>query len=335
MVLVSHFGLSLHYPHLLWALANCYGKVGLRVFYVLSGFLITHLLLRERGRSGSISLKNFYIRRAYRILPAAYLYMIVVATLFYKELRAKDIALAFTYLSSYSTYIPHNLSHLWSLSVEEQFYLVWPAVMAAAASRERRIAIGVAIAAPIARFVLMTGGWGNGLLFPVTTSIDALAMGCLLALLQMRLEKWRGLFAHRHFWIVWLFTGVIPLLDLTRHGRLYQVAGLPLLHAGIALCMQNAIIMGYRVLNTSVSMWIGSISYSLYLWHRLFDDSSSQSWYTLFPANVVLMVGAAVASYYLVERPMLNLRAQRVVQLSSSEADQSGKIGIPSALPET
>src|SRR5215471_5068557 len=141
MVLMSHFGLSLHYPHNLWALANCYGKVGLRIFYVLSGFLITHLLLRERDKAGRISLKNFYLRRAYRILPAAYLYMIVVTALFHADFQAKDIVLAFTYLSSYSTYIPHSLSHLWSLSVEEQFYVVWPAAMAAAAIRERKVAI--------------------------------------------------------------------------------------------------------------------------------------------------------------------------------------------------
>ena len=334
MVLMSHFGLSLHYPHNLWALANCYGKVGLRIFYVLSGFLITHLLLRERDKAGRISLKNFYLRRAYRILPAAYLYMIVVTALFHADFQVKDIVLAFTYLSSYSTYIPHNLSHLWSLSVEEQFYLLWPAVMAAAAVRERKVAIAVAIAAPIVRLILLTGGWGNGPLFPVATSIDALAMGCLLALVQVRLERWRALFAHRHFWIVWIMTGLIPLLDLTRHGRTYQVAGVPLLHLGIALCMQNAIVRRYRVLNASVPVWIGSISYSLYLWHRPFDDPSSQAWYTLFPANLILMLGASVVSYYVVERPILNLRARRTLQ-SSPSAGELTEIAVPSALPET
>lgn len=77
MVLVSHLGLSLHYLHYVRVLANCYGKVGLRVCYVLAGFLITQVLLRERTTRGSISVKSFYTRRAYRILPAAYVYMSV------------------------------------------------------------------------------------------------------------------------------------------------------------------------------------------------------------------------------------------------------------------
>lgn len=335
MVLVSHFGVSLHYPYYLWAVANCYGKVGLRIFYVLSGFLITHLLLRERDKTGGISLKNFYIRRAYRILPAAYLYMIVITVLFHTDFRAKDIVLAFTYLSSYSTYIPHNLSHLWSLSVEEQFYLIWPMVMAIAAVYERKVAIGVVIAAPIVRLVLITAGWNDGPLFPVATSIDALAVGCLLALAQTRLEKWRAPFTHRHFWIVWVLTALIPSIDLARHGRIYQTFGVPLLHIGIALCIQNAIVMGYRWLNASIPVWIGTISYSLYLWHRPFDEQSSRSWYALFPVNVALMVGVAVASYYLVERPMLNLRARRALQLSSPDVSRAPDIRVPSVVSET
>lgn len=205
--------------------------------------------------------------------------------------------------------------------------------MAGVAIRERRVAIGVIIAAPIVRLTLMTGGWGDGPLFPVATSIDAVAMGCLLALVQRELEGWRALFAHRHFWAILTFTGLIPLLDLTRHGRLYQVIGVPLLHTGIALCIQNAMIMRYRALNAPVSVWIGTLSYSLYLWHRPFDESSSHSWYTLFPANIVLMLGAAVGSYYLVERPMLNLRARWTVARSSPDVSQLRDIAVPPALP--
>lgn len=333
LVLVSHFGLSLHYPHYLWAIANCYGKVGLRIFYVLSGFLITQLLLRERDKTGAISLKNFYVRRAYRILPAAYLYMIVVMLIFHGDFRTRDIVFAFTYLSTYSAYIPRKFSHLWSLSVEEQFYLVWPAVMAIAAVRARSLAIAVVLLAPVVRLVLITGGWSNGPLFPMATSIDALAMGCLLALAQQKLNERKEFFTHRHFWIVWLFTASIPLLELAGHGRIYQTAALPLLHAGIALCMQNAIFVGYRALNASVSVWIGTISYSLYLWHRPFDDPAPHLWYAAFPANLFLMLGVATASYYLVEQPMLKLRDRRSLKPSGPDRRQ-GKIAV-SVLPET
>jgi peptidoglycan/LPS O-acetylase OafA/YrhL len=315
MVLVSHFGLSLHYPHHLWAIANCYGKVGLRIFYVLSGFLITHLLLCEREETGAISLRQFYMRRAYRILPAAYLYMILISVIFRSSLSAKDILMAFTYMSSYQTYIPHPLSHLWSLSVEEQFYLFWPAVMAVSVISERKVAIGVTLLAPIVRFILIRGGWNNGPLYPMATSVDALATGCLLALFQPELAKRWGMLASRRFWIVGLLTSLIPLLDLAGHARIYQCAGVPLLNVGIALCMQNAMAMRYRVLNASVPLWIGTISYSLYLWHRPFDDPSVHSWYTAFPANLLCTLVAAIASYYLVEQPVLKLRARRVPHL--------------------
>lgn len=333
LVLASHFGPSLHYSHDLWAVANCYGKVGLRIFYVLSGFLITHLLMRERDRTGAISVKAFYVRRAYRILPAAYLYMVLIIVIFHAGFQFKDIAFAFTYLSAYSTYIPHKLSHLWSLSVEEQFYLLWPAVMATAVIRERRVAVGVILLAPLVRLLLISGGWSNGPLFPLATSVDALAMGCLLALTQDTLSKWSKLFTHRRFWVIWLLTALLPLIDLAGHGRIYQVAIVPVLHVGIALCMQNAIVIRHRVLNSAISIWIGTISYSLYLWHRPFDEASSHSWYAAFPANFLLMLGAALASYYFVEQPMLKLRDWRLRKVS--RFDNSTRISTASAMAET
>lgn len=334
LVLASHFGQSLHYPHYFWAIANCYGKVGLRIFYVLSGFLITHLLMRERERSGTINLRNFYRRRAYRILPAAYVYMIVITAISHAEFRIRDIAFAFTYLSAYSTYIPHNLSHLWSLSAEEQFYLLWPAVMASAVLREHRVAIGVAVLAPVARLVLITAGWSNGPLFPMATSVDALAAGCLLALSQETLGKWQSFITHRRFWVVWLLTALLPLAELSRHGRIYQVLVLPVLHTGIALCLQNAMSVRYRALDAPFPVWVGTISYSLYLWHRPFDDASSHSWCMFFPADLILMVGAALASYYLVEQPMLKLRDRRPTKLFRQGVSHREEIVTTPVMPE-
>lgn len=275
------------------------------------------------------------MRRAYRILPAAYLYMIIITIMCHADFRTRDVAFAFTYLSAYSTYIPHNLSHLWSLSVEEQFYLLWPAVMAVAALRERWVAVGVALVAPVVRLVLITAGWNNGPLFPMATSVDALAVGCLLALTQDILEKWRARFTHSCFWLVWVLTALLPLVELAGHGRIYQTVVLPLLHVGIALCIQNAILMRYRVLNASAPVWIGNISYSLYLWHRPFDEPSGHSWYATFPANLILMFGAAVSSYYFVEQPMLKLRDRWLPKVFRSDVNHPVEIGAASVLPET
>jgi peptidoglycan/LPS O-acetylase OafA/YrhL len=314
LVLFSHFGESWHLPYSVWYVANDYGKVGLRIFYVISGFLITTLLLKEGERTGNLSLKKFYIRRAYRILPAAYIFMIAATLLFHSQLSVKDIVIAFTYLSAYSTYIPLVLSHLWSLSVEEQFYLLWPTIMMFGTAAGKRAALAVVVICPVLRFVLLMAGLGNGALYPVVTSADAIATGCLLALFQPELRHLRSFFTSRRFWIIWVLTAAVALLDLTRHGRIYQCAGLPLLHLGIALCVQSAMLMAPRILNATIPVWVGTISYSLYLWHRPFADGARPLWYTTFPTNLILAVATAVVSYYAIERPILRLRERRMSQ---------------------
>src|SRR5262249_451846 len=113
LVLLGHLagtqGFPIHAPHLLAR----YADAAVRVFFVISGFLITTLLIREREKTGTISLKKFYWRRAVRIFPAAYFYMIVVSIAFHATLAWKDIAVAFTYMTSYSLLRPWVLGHLW------------------------------------------------------------------------------------------------------------------------------------------------------------------------------------------------------------------------------
>src|ERR1700722_13578240 len=106
----------------LWVYAN----FGVQIFFVISGYLITTLLLREHDRTGSISLADFYRRRAYRILPAAYAFILTIFVLQWKTLTKWDVSSSLLYLLNYDSGRPWNLGHLWSLSVEEQFYLLWP-----------------------------------------------------------------------------------------------------------------------------------------------------------------------------------------------------------------
>jgi peptidoglycan/LPS O-acetylase OafA/YrhL len=299
-VLLSHFSYSWHF--LPW-----YANTGVRVFFVISGFLITTLLLHEREETGTIKLKQFYLRRAYRIVPAAYVYMIVMSALFYAGLSSKDIVVAFAYLSSYFRQ-PGIFSHLWSLSVEEQFYLVWPAVMAVSTASARRVALCVIAIDPILRLLLLSTGLSQGVnsLFP--TVADSIATGCLLALLQPELQQYRSFFTGRWFGVIWALTFAIPLVPYLPHtGRLYEFAGLPMLHIGIALCIQNAMLVRYRILNAAIPVWIGTVSYSLYLWHVPFAVPR-HVWYTRFPMNITLAFLAAALSYYLVERPVLRFR---------------------------
>jgi len=148
MVLVGHAG---------WPRVNHAHELGVELFFVLSGVLITSLLLQERQRSGTVSMPRFYARRARRLLPALYLLLAVltVATLLgIDRLRATDVGIitGFTYTSNIATALgwhTGNLNHLWSLAVEEHFYLCWPLVLSFASGRGpvrvRRIGLAITV----------------------------------------------------------------------------------------------------------------------------------------------------------------------------------------------
>ena len=154
-----------------------YAHLGVQVFFVISGFLITTLLLREHKSTGRIDLYAFYRRRMFRIFPAAFFYITVMAIV----ARPGYLWWAYTYLMCYAgDGRPWLLGHLWSLSVEEQFYMVWPLALITWFSRRATVAIAVFLLAPVARLVF----WQFGMhsideYFPAVA--DSLAAGCLMA----------------------------------------------------------------------------------------------------------------------------------------------------------
>src|SRR6185437_11902421 len=125
MVIISHVLLGTVYKNYVE------GAVGVGTFFVISGFLITTLLLKEKIKNGKISLKKFYIRRALRILPVAYLYLIVLKLLtFFLKFKVSTIGLlgAAFYVMNFSTY-EWPYYHFWTLSIEEQFYIIFPIIL--------------------------------------------------------------------------------------------------------------------------------------------------------------------------------------------------------------
>jgi len=123
LVVMCHLA---NWKHISLPFPTIYGSLGVRIFFVLSGFLITKLLLREHERTETISLRDFYIRRAYRIFPAAAVYLLVITIIYWHQLRWYSIAASALYVMNMQSYPPWMLGHLWSLSIEEQFYLLWP-----------------------------------------------------------------------------------------------------------------------------------------------------------------------------------------------------------------
>lgn len=289
---------------------EAYGGFGVRIFFVISGYLITTLLLKEHERTGRISLKDFYVRRAYRILPAAYGFMLVVIVFEWHALSWRDMLAALTYFSNYYHGGNWTLGHLWSLSVEEQFYLLWPAFLGILFRRRLWLVAGLLLAAPPLRVLFWTL-WGHrGLEHPFPVVMDALAAGCALAMLEPQLRRRDAWLRSRWFLLIPVLTVLLPLLQV-HHNRIYQVAGLSVIHVGIALFIVRAVHMQSRVLNWAPMVWLGTLSYSFYLWQQPFLNRASNAWWTAFPQNLLLALACAVGSYYGVEKPFLELRERR------------------------
>ena len=138
--------------------------IGVRVFFVLSGFLITSLLVAERGRCGRISLREFYVRRLLRIFPAFYGYLLLVTVLAAVGVVAldhRDLAFAATYSMNFHGHRGWVVGQTWSLAVEEQFYLLWPAALALCCTRRaRQVVLAAIIVGPLARLGVWYCGGG-------------------------------------------------------------------------------------------------------------------------------------------------------------------------------
>jgi len=300
LVMLSHL---VKWKHVSAAPLQAYGQLGVHVFFVLSGFLITKLLLEERDRSSTISLRNFYLRRALRIFPAAYFFLAVVIGIYWREMHWTHIAAAVLYVSNMDVSRPWMFGHLWSLGIEEQFYLLWPFALKKWYSKRTAILLGAFLLTPVFRALLYAmkdgGTWSNSL----PASADKLAIGCLLAIFAERLPRIPAYLALLMTAIAVLF----PWYAANSAGRtLFMLFVLqPLVHVSIAGVVLHVVQVPYRALNWQPVAWLGKVSYSLYLWQELFCSNPS------LPYGYILMLPAlacACVSYYFIERPALRLR---------------------------
>lgn len=338
MVLYGHLNGTRNYPTGAFGAGGRWlgdlGHLGVLVFFVISGFLITTLLVGEREKTGTISLKEFYLRRVLRIFPAFYVFILalLLATgMGWIQLGARDFLFATTYTVNYYPNHPWQIGHLWSLSIEEQFYLLWP--LALLVLRERRaliLAIAAIFAAPLLRTAIreyifhvnphtVLGGMS---IFPAM--FDYIATGCALALLRPWLltQAWYlRLTANR-----WLLLA-IPLIFLINRFQEYTLAmlvGSPILNVCVAVliesCTRHERTLAGRFLNWKPVAFLGVLSYSLYLWQQPFLNRHSDAWVNAFPQNLVLAFGAALLSYFVVERAFLGLR-KRLRQADAAAPD--------------
>jgi peptidoglycan/LPS O-acetylase OafA/YrhL len=295
-----------------------YAQLGVVVFFVISGYLITRLMVLEHAKTGRVSLKLFYERRMVRLFPAAYAYIACVCILCLAgivHLRATDIWHAVTYTVNFLPNRGKQIGHLWSLSVEEQFYMIWPLTFVLLARRRAAwAAVGVVLFGPVARscnWLFLRGTQYYGLqMFPMVA--DSLAVGCLLAMVSGWLET--------KAWYLQLFRpvysiGLVALILLiTRYSGYTVVAviGASVVNLSLAVLIHRSVYrsrdLAGKVLNWKPIAFVGVLSYSLYLWQQLFLITGSSAWACAFPQNLVFAVAAALASYFLLEKPLLELR---------------------------
>jgi peptidoglycan/LPS O-acetylase OafA/YrhL len=318
-----------------------FGNLGVKIFFVISGYLITKLLLEELERTNKIHLGKFYLRRTFRIFPAYYV-MIAGLILFYMVgwagLTPGDVLHALTYTSNYYSARSWSVGHTWSLGVEEQFYLLWPATLVLLGRRKAFFAAAsVLFVCPIIR----VGYWHfyhlPGIGYRFETVADAIATGCLLASTRHWFHAqppYRRFLGSRLFFVV----PVSVLFADTFYGRptVYYLISHTVMNIGIALCLDWCVtyhtgIVG-RILNSRPLIFIGVLSYSLYLWQQLFFNRYSTLPINRFPANLVLVALTALGSYYLIEQPTLKLR-QRLELNIFPRTDKVVRETAPMAYP--
>lgn len=300
------------------------GYVGVDLFFVISGFLITLLLLRESDRTGAISLRGFYARRALRILPAMLAYLAFVAGMQVAgvaDLDAIDWAMALTQTSNFHGPFGQGarpVEHLWSLSVEQHFYLLWPpALVAFGVRRAGPILVAVVLASPAIRMALWHVTEHRADLARVTPArLDAIAIGCLVAVVcrNARAQPLLGWLGDHCPWVIAACLAGVTLADgVLGHSGKYQILfAQPVLSAALAVtlvaCVYGSGGRVGRLLDAGPLAGVGVISYSLYLWQQPFLASGTPWAGSGWPLSMGLTFLAACVSYWCVEKPFLALK---------------------------
>lgn len=289
------------------------GWLGVDLFFVLSGFLITTLLLERRG---SESISGFYRRRALRLLPALCALLVVALAVdrsLFGTLAGLGYFSNFLMAAGHPPELPESFAHLWSLAAEEQFYIVWPFVLYGVIRLGTRVFFSIAAAGALAStllaFTLFVGGAsGYRLFYAPDTRAAPILVGCALALgLQIRPLS----LARLEIPALALALALVLTMEYVK----LSTSGPPILLFALASAvlivraLRNS--SGVRrLLSLGPFVFLGRISYALYLWHwPLFVWLGVAGGFELLDLPVIaLAVLLAIGSYYLVERPFLRLK---------------------------
>jgi peptidoglycan/LPS O-acetylase OafA/YrhL len=315
-VMIAHASDALVEPGSVSHALTRQGAFGVDVFFGISGYLITMRLLDE----GAIDLKRFYVRRAFRILPPYFAYLVatgVLALLGVLAIQGRDFVSCLLFYRNYLS--PSEAgswwtAHFWSLAVEEHFYVIWPTLLAVAGVRRApRVAAGLALGIAGWRSFEFRCRLLDGVLPGVSffersdVRLDGLLWGCLAALLVREHPEQAKRLATTP-----ILAGLLALFAACVWGQtplalLFRAVLIP----AMLVSTSTATTLATRALELAPVRWVGRLSYSLYVWQTLFlvgrDVPTPLGALQAFPLNVLATFACATASYYAIERPLLRL----------------------------
>jgi peptidoglycan/LPS O-acetylase OafA/YrhL len=324
-----------------------FGEVGVEVFFAISGLLICSRLLEEEARSGQISLKSFYLRRAFRILPAAFFYLLVIAILaaFHViPLLAVDWFGALFFFRNYVMlveYLHHSplalhwyTGHFWSLSIEEHFYLILPAVLVGFKRMRFWVLATLALVVTLWRSVrahfLHSSYQMN---FRTDTHVDALLIPAMIALAIYPVMRNEIAKKYLPAWSfpIWVVMELGLLITRIPCYFTLQAVLIPVLILSTALHPEA---IPASILECYPLRWIGWISYSLYLWQQLFfgvNFAGSPLGLSILrqqPFSLLALIACASFSYYVIERPLVRLGHKLSVAVTRPPFTKVGPIPL-------
>jgi peptidoglycan/LPS O-acetylase OafA/YrhL len=329
LVLLTHLGLYKHiekYTFLKNNFALISGTTGVKVFFVISGFLITTLLLIEQRDKGQVHFRKFFLRRILRLLPPLLVFCtIVLCFMLFRFISPNYVALVLAFFYCYN-FVPHalyltELGHTWSLAVEEQFYLLWPLCLHFMQTRRNKFLLSLLLIflCLLAEVLLHLPYEIKGMVYNLSDQyyVDRfflpaclpIIIGSLTALIlfyyttaievHFRNKAWLLVVSILFFGSHIFLPSSLWLLEL-----LLQPIGISLFTIYIYFNPQAQLT---KLLEWTPLAYMGKLSYGIYIYQGLFlrTGPGGNLWIQQFPQNLILVFGTALLSYYLIEKPII------------------------------
>lgn len=331
IVILGHAKLTVSPTSLYYKFAETfiYAELGVKIFFVLSGFLITTLLIKEFIKNGKINISHFFLKRVLRIFPVLHLYLVVILILnqiFNLGLNSDHFLGPILYINNFNIFSGTWLTgHTWSLAVEEQFYLIWPLLFSLLTKNLWIFCLTIILAVPLLKVLwYFRPSYYEPTAGPFLANADAIFSGALLAILAFKsfFKKNKKIWTRKGIDLVFISIIFISVFCVNRgyFGLLFYPCSSTICNIMICLLFLRTIIgtktLLYKFLNKRAMIHLGLISYSLYIWQQLFlvpTDNYAGRFNTIrFPLNIIVALIIAYLSYHYFEKYFLKFKGKYI-----------------------